>query len=159
MFKWILFFLCLSLLCNIMIALPHMSFLGVWNRRNSWAVRMCHFCKRKHNWLQRLSEDPPETLPAPLLLWDQLLSSRWGWLFDLLKIYQVGLPSCPWPSKVRGGAATVWGKWAFGDLRGQEVDKRLCWLCRSTALADCQQRECIIICSKLLAHTKWHKAA
>lgn len=28
-----------------------------------------------------------------------------------------------------------------------------------TALAGCQQRKCDIICSKLSAHTKWHKAA
>lgn len=88
-----------------------MSYLRAWNRHNSWAVRRCHFCKGKqgNNWLQKLSEDPPDTLPPPLLLRYELLNSRWGWLFDLLKIYQVSLPSCPWPSKLRGVAVSSLG--------------------------------------------------
>lgn len=102
---------------NIMIASPHTSFLWAWNRHNSWAVRRCHSCKRKQgsNWLQELSEDPPDTLPPPLLLCYELLNSRWGWLFDLLKIYQVSLPLCPWPSELRGGTVTAWRKGACGD--------------------------------------------
>lgn len=49
----------------------------------------------------------------------------------------------------------------FGSrgFEGQEVDRRLLWLCQATALAGCQQGKCNIICSKLSTHTEWHKAA
>ena len=91
----------------------------------------------------------PCRLPPPLLLWDELLNSRRGWLFDSLKIYQSSLPSCPWPLKLQ----------AVGDLRGgKKLTNDFSGLCQLTALAGCQQRECNIICSKLPAHTKWHKA-
>lgn len=39
------------------------------------------------NWLRRLSEDPPDTLPPPLPLCYELLNSRWGRLFHFLKIH------------------------------------------------------------------------
>lgn len=67
-----------------MIASPHTClFCGQENQHNSWAVRRCHYCKRKqgNNWLQKLSEDLPDTLPPPLLLCYELLNSWWGWLY------------------------------------------------------------------------------
>lgn len=45
-----------------------MSFLWGLNQHNSWAVRRCHlFLQRKQgkNWLQKLSEDTPDTSPPP----------------------------------------------------------------------------------------------
>lgn len=131
----------------------HMSFLWARNRHNLWAVRRCQFCRGKTG--EQLAAEAfrgssrhPAASP-PLLLWDELLNSRRGWLFDSLKIYQSSLPSCPWPLKLQ----------AVGDLRGgKKLTNDFSGLCQLTALAGCQQRECNIICSKLPAHTKWHKA-
>lgn len=109
-----------------------------------------------NNWLQKFQTILLTHCHLPCC--SELLNSRWGWVFDLLKIYQGSLLLSLWPSKLRGGVATAWKQWEFGDLREQEVDKRLCWLCRLTVLAGCQLRECNIICSKLPAHTKWHGA-
>lgn len=76
-----------------------------------------------------------------------------SWLdLDLLKIYYGESSSCPWPLRIRGSA--VW------DARGPGVDRRPPdFFFPVTAVAGCQQRKCDIICSKLSAHTKWHKAA
>lgn len=115
------------------------------------------FAKRKqgNNWLRRLSEDPPDTLPPPplLLLYDELLNSRWGWLFDLLKIYQVSLASFSWPSKLQDGGGAAPRCQAFEDKK--PPNDFVGW----AVWGGCQQRESTIICSKLQTHAEWHKAA